>query len=52
MAQGIPARRIIFANPTKLPSHVKFSRKMNVDRMTVDSEMEMFKIKELFPEAK
>nr|XP_031847575.1 ornithine decarboxylase 2-like isoform X1 [Nomia melanderi] len=52
MAQGIPASRIIFANPTKLPSHIKFSRKVNVDRLTVDGENELYKTKELFPEAK
>lgn len=44
--------RIIFANPTKWPVHLKFAKKMNVDKMTVDSEMEIVKINEIFPEAK
>ncbi|XP_076643218.1 ornithine decarboxylase 1-like [Halictus rubicundus] len=52
LVHGIPVNRIIFANPTKLPSHIKFARKVNVDRLTVDSEAELVKIKAMFPEAK
>lgn len=52
LVHGVPASRIVFANPTKLPSHIKFSKKVNVDRLTVDSEAELVKTKELFPEAK
>nr|XP_033330974.1 ornithine decarboxylase 2-like [Megalopta genalis] len=49
---GIPSSRIIFANPTKVPSHIRFSKQVNVDRLTVDSEDELLKIKEIFPEAR
>ncbi|XP_012272890.1 ornithine decarboxylase 1 [Orussus abietinus] len=52
MQFGVPGERIIFANPTKLPSHIKFARKVGVDKMTVDCESELLKIKDLFPEAK
>ncbi|XP_029036773.1 ornithine decarboxylase 1-like [Osmia bicornis bicornis] len=52
MKYGVIAERIIFANPAKCPSHIKFAKKMNVDKMTVDSEIELLKINDLFPEAK
>ncbi|OAD53708.1 Ornithine decarboxylase [Eufriesea mexicana] len=52
MAQGVPANRIIFANPTKWATHIRFAKTMNVEKMTVDSIMEILKIKEIFPEAK
>ncbi|XP_076668582.1 ornithine decarboxylase 1-like [Andrena cerasifolii] len=52
MKYGVTAERIIFAHPAKLPSHIKYARKMNVQKMTADSESELVKISELFPEAK
>ncbi|XP_018306617.1 ornithine decarboxylase 2-like [Mycetomoellerius zeteki] len=48
----VQGERIIFAHPNKLPSHIEYSRNVGVKRMTVDSELELTKIKELFPEAK
>nr|XP_050868819.1 ornithine decarboxylase-like isoform X2 [Vespula vulgaris] len=52
MQLGILPDRIIFANPTKCPSHIKFAKNVGVDKMTVDGKLELFKIKKLFPEAK
>ncbi|KAG7204474.1 hypothetical protein KM043_004906 [Ampulex compressa] len=52
MQYGVTGERIIFANPAKCPSHIKFAKKMGVRKMTVDSEIELLKIKDLFPEAK
>jgi len=52
MQYGVQGERIIFAHPTKLPSHIKYSKKVGVEQMTVDNEIELTKIKELFPEAK
>lgn len=52
MKYGVNAERIIFANPAKLPSHIKYAQKMNVEKMTADSEMELLKINELFQKAK
>ncbi|XP_076669168.1 ornithine decarboxylase 2-like isoform X3 [Andrena cerasifolii] len=52
MKYGVSAERIIFAHPAKLPSHIKYAKKMNVEMMTADSESELVKISELFPEAK
>lgn len=49
---GVTPDKIIFANPTKCPSHIKFAKSVGVDKMTVDNELELFKIKNLFPEAK
>ncbi|XP_014484259.1 PREDICTED: ornithine decarboxylase 2-like [Dinoponera quadriceps] len=52
MQYGVQGDRIIFANPTKCPSHIKFAKKKNVSQMTVDGELELLKIKDLYPEAK
>lgn len=52
MELGISPDRIIFANPTKYPSHVKFAKSVGVEKMTVDGKFELYKIKKLFPEAK
>lgn len=52
MQYGVQSDRIIFANPTKCPSHIKFAKKRNVSQMTVDSELELRKIKDIYPEAK
>ncbi|XP_076230976.1 ornithine decarboxylase 2-like [Calliopsis andreniformis] len=52
MKHGVSADRIVFANPAKCPSHIKFARKMNVEKTTVDCEAELMKIKEFYPKAK
>lgn len=52
MQYGVHGDRIIFAHPTKYPSHIQYAKKVNVKQMTVDSEGELYKIKEIFPEAK
>lgn len=52
MQYGVQADRIIFANPYKCPSHIKYAKKMNVEQITADSELELLKIKDLYSEAK
>ncbi|XP_053979785.1 ornithine decarboxylase 2-like isoform X1 [Hylaeus volcanicus] len=52
LTHGVSPERIIFANPTKLPAHIRFAKKVNVRMTTADSESELLKIKDLFPEAK
>ncbi|XP_047370237.1 ornithine decarboxylase 1-like [Vespa velutina] len=52
MELNISPDRIIFANPTKYPSHIKFAKSVGVEKMTVDGKFELYKIKKLFPEAK
>ncbi|XP_024890936.1 antizyme inhibitor 2-like [Temnothorax curvispinosus] len=46
----VQGERIIFANPNKLPSHIKYAKEQGVAQMTVDNEIELIKIKELFPD--
>jgi hypothetical protein len=52
MQHGVCGDRIIFAHPSKYPSHLTYAKKMGVKQMTVDCENELFKIKDFFPEAK
>lgn len=52
MAYGVPADRIIFANPIKTPLQIRYAQKVGVKKMTADSMWELRKIKELFPDAK
>lgn len=49
---GVSPDRIIFANPCKQSSMIKYAYKKGVDTMTFDNEHELYKIKELHPNAK
>jgi len=49
---GVSPHRIIFANPCKQASNIKFAYKKGVDYMTFDNEHELYKIKECHPNAK
>ncbi|CAO1357825.1 unnamed protein product [Diamesa serratosioi] len=49
---GVESDRIIYANPTKQTSHLRFAKEMKVEKMTCDSVMELYKIKSIYPEAK
>lgn len=49
---GVAPERIIFAQPAKPASHLRYAAQTNVKQMTVDSEIELHKIKRLYPEAK
>ena len=44
--------RIVFANPVKMSSQIRFARSNDVDLMTYDSEEELYKIKLYHPYAK
>jgi ornithine decarboxylase len=48
----VPTSRIIYANPCKQSSHIKFAAANNVEFMTFDNETELHKIKTLHPGAK
>lgn len=52
MKYGVAPQSIIYANPTKPISHLKFAAETNVSTMTVDSDFELFKIKKHYPDAK
>ena len=52
MDLGVDTERIIFANPTKQVSHIRYASSTNVRTMTFDNESELYKIKEHHPTAK
>lgn len=49
---GVSPDRIIFANPCKQASMIKYAYKQGVNYMTFDNEMELYKIKEHHSNAK
>eukprot|EP01133_Synstelium_polycarpum_P014603 gene14603-17267_t len=51
LALGVEAHRIIYANPCKQISAIKFARAHNVKMMTFDNVSELEKIEKFFPEA-
>lgn len=48
----VPQSRIIYANPCKQASHIKYAAKHDVTLMTFDNETELHKIKAVHPDAK
>lgn len=49
---GVDPSRIIYANPCKQNSFIRFAAKEKVDLMTFDNEAELYKVKSTFPSAK
>ena len=49
---GVEPDRIVFANPCKQLSHMKFAVSHGVDLMTFDNEMELQKAKRFAPNAR
>lgn len=49
---GVHPDKIIYANPSKQVSHLKFARAKGVTKMTFDNIDELIKIKAIFPDAK
>lgn len=52
MKLGVEAPRIIYANPCKQKSFIKYAAKHRVDLMTFDNEAELIKVKEIYPDAR
>lgn len=52
LQSGVSGSSIIYANPCKASSFIKYASAMGVDTMTFDNELELHKIKKLFPNAK
>eukprot|EP00053_Salpingoeca_punica_P012515 m.112051 g.112051 ORF g.112051 m.112051 type:complete len:435 (+) comp15968_c0_seq1:175-1479(+) len=52
MKLGVDPSRIIYANPAKPISHLRFAREVGVNTMTFDNEFELQKIKEHHPAAR
>lgn len=48
---GVSPERIIYANPAKMASHIRYASAVGVDVMTFDSETELMKIKQYMPHA-
>jgi len=49
---GVDPGKIIFANPVKQASHIRYAANTGVNTMTFDNETELHKIKSLYPNAK
>ncbi|XP_072387904.1 ornithine decarboxylase 1-like [Diabrotica undecimpunctata] len=52
LSMGVEPERIIFANPAKPSSHIRHAAATGVNTMTFDSDTELHKVKNLFPDAK
>lgn len=48
---GVDPSRIIYAQPCKTKSHIRYSAKHGVKQMTFDNADELYKIKHFFPDA-
>jgi diaminopimelate decarboxylase len=44
--------RIIYANPCKQSSYIRYAEQVGVTTMTFDNEQELMKIKQIHPNAK
>jgi ornithine decarboxylase len=56
MAQCVPlvsssAADIIFANPCKMPAHIRDAKRLGVKMMTFDNATELHKIQQIYPDA-
>jgi ornithine decarboxylase len=49
---GVSSKRIIYANPCKMVSHIQYAKASDVEMMTFDNAAELTKIAEVYPEAK
>ena len=48
---GVDPSRIIYAQPCKTKSYLRYTARQNVSQMTFDNTDELYKIKEIFPTA-
>ena len=51
MQFSVTGDRIIYANPVKNSSHINFARKVGILKTTADSQAEIIKMKDHYPEA-
>src|ERR1700753_4093368 len=51
LSMGVDPSRIIYAQPCKTKSHLRFAAKHGVKQMTFDNADELHKVKALFPDA-
>jgi ornithine decarboxylase len=48
---NVSSSNIVFANPCKLNSHIRYAKTEGVNRMTFDNVDELYKVKSCFPDA-
>jgi ornithine decarboxylase len=48
---GVDPSRIIYAQPCKTKSYLRYAKEQGVKKMTFDNSEELYKIKDVFPEA-
>lgn len=51
LKMGVDPARIIYAQPCKTKSYLRYTAKQNVKQMTFDNTDELYKVKEIAPEA-
>lgn len=52
LSKGLDGSKIIFANPCKMPAHIKFAKDNGIEMMTFDNKNELQKVHEIYPNAK
>jgi len=52
LEMGVSPDRIIYANPCKQASHIKYAAQQRVEMTTFDNEDELYKVKRAYPNAK
>ncbi|ORX63929.1 hypothetical protein BCR32DRAFT_213216 [Anaeromyces robustus] len=52
LSYGVPPNKIIYANPCKQNSHIRFAAANGVEMMTFDNIDELYKVKKYHPNAK
>ena len=52
LKMGVSPDRIIYANPCKQISHLRYAAQEGVEHMTFDNEWELHKVKKHYPNAK
>jgi ornithine decarboxylase len=52
LSKGLNGDKIIFANPCKMPAHIRFAKENGIEMMTFDNKAELLKVHAIFPTAK
>ena len=52
LSKGLAGDKIIFANPCKMPAHIRFAKENGIEMMTFDNKAELMKVHSIFPTAK
>lgn len=52
LSLGVSPNNIIYANPCKTKSYIRHAAEVGVDLMTFDNELELYKVRQLHPNAR